>query len=108
MHTGLYVKADHVGHNVSVTAAYSYATQQKSHLTPCNNQLDCGIINSDTMLKGWNMHTLNFLAEYDFAREGKSIGNRIGLFYNLQVAGARVFDTNIFGGTYGIDISWYM
>lgn len=109
VHTGLYVKADHVGHNVSVTAAYSFASQQKSHLSTDNNtQLDCAIINSDTMLKGWNMHTLNFLAEYDFAREGKRVGNRIGLFYNLQVAGSRVFDTNIFGGTYGIDISWYL
>jgi hypothetical protein len=107
INTGFYLKADHVGHGVSVTAAYSFASQQKSHLTPQNSTLlDCGIINSDAMLKGWNMHTINFLAEYDFAREDSTVGNRIGLFYNLQVAGSRVFDTNMFGGTYGVDISW--
>jgi hypothetical protein len=108
INTGLFLKADHVGHGMSVTAAYSFATQQKSHLTLQNSidTADCSIINSDSTLKGWNMHTLNFLAEYDFAQEDSTIGNRIGLFYNLQVAGSRVFDTNVFGGTYGIDISW--
>lgn len=109
IHTGCYFKADHVGHGVSVTAAYSFASQQKSSLTAHNPALfDSTIINSDEMLKRWNMHTLNFLAEYDFAREGSTVGNRIGLFYNLQLAGSRVFDTNIFGGSYGIDISWNM
>ena len=107
INTGLFFKADHVGHGLSVTAAYSFASQQKSHLTPKSSiETDCSIINSDSTLKGWNMHTLNFLAEYDFAQEDSSMGNRIGLFYNLQVAGSRVFDTNVFGGTYGIDISW--
>lgn len=107
INTGFYFKADHVGHGVSVTAAYSFASQQKNHLTPQSSALlSDNIINSDSMLKGWNMHTLNFLAEYDFAREGSTVGNRIGLFYNLQVAGSRVFDTNMFGGTYGVDISW--
>jgi len=109
INTGFYFKADHVGHGVSVTAAYSFASQQKSHLhlrLHNSSELDCSVINSDQMLAGWNMHTLNFLAEYDFAREDSTVGNRIGLFYNLQVAGSRVFNTNVVGGTYGIDISW--
>ena len=108
VNTGFYFKADHVGHNVSVTAAYSFASQHKNYLTSPTTFANCSVINTDETLKGWNMHTLNFLAEYDFAREGYSVGNRIGLFYNLQVAGSRVFDTNVFGGTYGIDISWNM
>lgn len=109
VNTGFYLKADHVGHGVSVTAAYSFALQQQNHLTPCSSDefISTGaIINSDSTLAGWNMHTLNFLAEYDFAREDCTVGNRIGLFYNLQVAGKRVFTTNVIGGTYGIDISW--
>jgi hypothetical protein len=107
INTGFFVKADHVGHGVSVTAAYSFALQQKSHLSlHGSSEVDCSAINSDQMLAGWNMHTLNFLAEYDFAREDSTVGNRIGLFYNLQVAGSRVFTTNVFGGAYGIDISW--
>ena len=60
------------------------------------------------MLKSWNMHTVNFVAEYDFTKEDAKVGNRIGLFYNLQFAGKRTFNTNIAGGTYGLDIGWYM
>jgi len=108
IHTGLFIKADHVGHGVSVTTAYSFASQQKSHLAAKNNIFDNTVINSDEGLKGWNMHTFNFSAEYDFAREGSKVGNRIGLFYNLQVAGSRVFVTNIAGGMWGIDISLTM
>lgn len=109
VNTGLYFKADHVGHGFSFTTAYSFASQQKEHITPKNsNTFDCTTINSDQMLAGWNMHTFNFFLEYDFAREGEKIGNRIGLFYNLEIAGARTFNTNTVGGTYGVDISLSM
>jgi len=107
--TGLYFKADHFGHGFSFTTAYSFASQQKDRLTPKNLvQFDRATINSDSMLAGWNMHTFNFSLEYDFMREGEKIGNRIGLFYNLQIAGARTFNTNVTGGTYGLDIGWYI
>jgi hypothetical protein len=119
IHTGLYFKADHFGHGFSFTTAYSFASQQKSHLSPdfakassgrlCNPaQFNCAIINSDPELAGWNMHTFNFILEYDFAREGDKIGNRVGFFYNLEIAGKRTFNTNIAGGMYGIDISLKM
>jgi hypothetical protein len=109
VHTGLYFKADHFGHGFSFTTAYSFASQQKSHLKPCDlAQFNCAIINSDPMLAGWNMHTFNFILEYDFAREGDKTGNRIGVFYNLEIAGKRTFNTNIAGGLYGLDISLSM
>ena len=54
------------------------------------------------------MHTFNFSLEYDFGHEGKKVGNRIGLFYNLQIAGSQTFNTNITGGMYGLDIGWYI
>lgn len=109
IHTGLYFKADHFGHGFSFTTAYSFASQQKSHLTPKNSvQFDRTIINSDPIFAGWNMHTFNFILEYDFAREGNNVGNRVGLFYNLEIAGKRTFNTNIAGGMYGLDFSWSM
>jgi len=109
INTGLYFKADHFGHGFSFSAAYSFALQSSNHLTLKNPTLfNPVIINTDSMLKGWNMHTINFVAEYDFAREDSKIGNRIGLFYNLQIAGKRTFNTNILSGTYGLDIGWYI
>lgn len=109
VNTGVYFKADHFGHGFSFTTAYSFASQQKESLTAKNPALfDRATINSDSRLAGWNMHTFNFAIEYDFAHEGEKIGNKIGLFYNLQIAGARTFNTNITGGTYGLDIGWYL
>jgi len=107
VHTGLYFKADHFGHGFSFTTAYSFASQQKDTLTPKDcTQFNRSIINSDETLAGWNMHTFNFALEYDFARYGDTVGNRIGVFYNLQIAGARTFNTNIAGGMYGLDMSF--
>ena len=109
VNTGLYFKADHFAHGFSLTSAYSFAYQHKNHLTPKNpGQFDRAIINSDSTLAGWNIHTFNFTLEYDFTHEDEKVGNRIGLFYNLQIAGARTFNTNVTGGMYGLDISWYM
>ncbi|HSC24819.1 MAG TPA: hypothetical protein VLB80_01210 [Candidatus Babeliales bacterium] len=109
INSGIYCKADHVGHGVSCTIAYSFASQQREHLTQ-NSPIEFNrtIINSDSMLAGWNMHTFNFALEYDFTQENDTVGNRIGLFYNLQVAGKRTFNTNCAGGSYGLDISWYL
>jgi len=107
INTGLYFKADHFGHGFSFTTAYSFASQQKDHLTPKNSiTFNQDVINSDATLAGWNMHTFNFALEYDFARENDKVGNRVGLFYNLQVAGKRTFNTNMVGGIYGLDISF--
>src|SRR5579863_8351781 len=106
-HAGAYFKADHFGHGLSFTAAYSYAMEQRSTLTPQNPAVfNYAIINSDQSLKKWSMHTLNFFAELDFTREDSKIGPRIGLFYNYQVMGKRTFKTNVVGGSFGIDIGW--
>ena len=87
--------------------AYSYAGEQKNHLKPCNTDLfNATIANSDPMLKGWNMHTIHLVAEYDFAKQNSKMGPRLGAFYNCQVGGTRVFKTNVAGGSFGLDIGW--
>lgn len=109
VNTGFYIKADHFAHGLSFTTAYSFAQQHHDHIKPKNCvDFDATILNSDSTLAGWNMHTINFVAEYDFTKEDSKVGNRIGLFYNLQVAGKRTWNTNIVGGSYGIDIGWFM
>jgi hypothetical protein len=54
------------------------------------------------------MHTLHFSAEYDFATHDSQSGLRVGAFYTLQLQGTRVFETNMLGGTFGLDIAWTM
>lgn len=105
--TGILLKADHFVYGLSFMAAYSYACEQKSNLIPCNTDLfNISIANTDPILKGWNMHTVHLVAEYDFAKQNSKIGPRIGAFYNCQVGGTRVFKTNIVGGSFGLDIGW--
>ncbi len=109
VNAGLYLKADHFAHGLSFTTAYSFAQQWRDRIQPKNcDAFDTTILNSDSIFAGWNMHTINFVAEYDFTKEDSKVGNRIGLFYNLQVAGKRTWNTNIVGGSYGIDIGWFM
>ncbi len=103
---GLFFKADHFMYGLSFTAAYSCAGEQKDKLTPHNSTLfSKKIINTDTSLKNWYMHTLHVGGEYDFAKQYSKTGIRIGIFYNYQLGGVRVFDTNVVGGSFGIDIA---
>ena len=94
-------------YGLSFTAAYSCAGEQKTILTPINSTIfNKTTINSNEKLKNWYMHTLHFVAEYDFAKPDSKIGPRIGFFYNYQLGGIRIFKTNIAGGSFGIDIAW--
>jgi len=105
--TGLYFKADHFAYGLSLTAAYSCAGEQKSTLNPLkSSMLDYVVINSDPILKGWKMHTIHFVAEYDFAQQNSKMGLRVSAFYNRQIGGTRVFKTNMSGGSFGLDIGW--
>ncbi len=106
-HAGLFLKADHFVRGLSLTFAYSFAGKSKDELCPEQPDLfDPSIINSDEMLKGWKMHTIHFFAEYDFTQEDSHIGSRLGVFYNRQVGGKRIFNTNLAGGTFGLEIVW--
>ena len=103
---GSYLKADHFAHGLSLLVAYSFAQQDQTKLTPCETLFDATIVNNDETLSGFKMHVLNFILEYDFAREDSRWGPRVGFFYNLQVGGKRVFKTNMAGGLFGLDVSW--
>lgn len=106
--TGAFFTADHFMYGLSFTALYSYAGQATSsvnvHKTECNQD----IANTDPALKKWDMHTLHFNAEYDFAQQDSQFGPRIGLFYNYQIKGKRTFNTSLLGGAFGLEIGWRM
>lgn len=104
---GAYLKADHFAHGFSLLIGYSYNKKYKDELTPKNVCLfDTAIVNSDSMLHEWDMHTLHILAEYDFARDNTCFCPRIALFYNWQIDGRNVLKNSIAGGTFGFNIVW--
>lgn len=106
---GGYVKADHFASGLSITLGYSFASQNSDSLCPCKpNEFDPNIVNSDEILQGWKMHTINLFVEYDFTEQDSRFGPRLAFLYNAQVGGKRVFKTNILGGNIGLDIAWDM
>ena len=104
---GSYIKADHAIRGLSVLLGYSFSGQDKTTYTPQDTQsFFYSIINSDEMLQGWNMHTFHFAVEYDFAHQHSTCGPRISFFYDKVIKGKRVFKTNMFTASAGIEILW--
>jgi len=106
---GAYLKIDHFLGGLSFVFGYNFANQNSDELTPCDtNKFPPSIVNSDESLKGWQMHTLNFLLEYDFAAKSSQFAPRVAVQYNVPIGGKRIFKTDTAGGTIGLDISWDM
>lgn len=104
---GAYLKADHVIRGLSIIAGYAYVTEQPDHLSTCDSAIfSSSVINSDSVLGTWNMHTLNLRAEYDFTKHDSWIGPRITFFYDFPISGKRIFRTAMVGGHVGVDIAW--
>jgi len=103
---GGYVLADHFAKGLSLLIGYTYSKKFKDTLTPKNDCIfDPCIVNTDPTRFEWDMHTMHFGLEFDLAHEGNRFSPRIGLFYNWQVAGKRVFKTNMVGATVGFDFA---
>ncbi len=104
---GSYLKFDHFLGGLSLLFGYSYVSSARSEITPCDvEKFNVGIANSDESLFSWNMHTLNFMLEYDFSKEYCVVGPRISAYYNYIAGGKRIFLTNMGGGNFGIDFAW--
>lgn len=105
---GSFIKSDHMPWGLSITLAYSFSTQQKTVLNlPDTSSFDCNIVNSDRLLTGWSMHTINTSIEYDFAVEkDKAKLPHLRLNFDIPLAGKHVFKNTIFSGTIGIDFVW--
>ncbi|HSW73911.1 MAG TPA: hypothetical protein VLG71_02025 [Candidatus Limnocylindria bacterium] len=106
---GLFAKADHFCRGLSALVGYTFV----QHNCDCivlsaqdRLNFDPVVVNDDPILKGWNMHTLHFMVDYDFSQPCMKFGPRLGFFYNFQFAGKRTFNTSTAEGTFGLDIAW--
>ena len=101
-----YIKADHVICGFSFLIAYSFANKDRDIISPCDLTIFTpGIVNTDEVFFGWKMHTVNFLAEFDFATYECPWMPRVGAFFNVIVGGKRIFNTNVGGISFGIDVA---
>lgn len=104
---GTYFKADHVAGGFSLMVGYSYQSQEDTTLTPTDTtRFSASVASSDEMLKKWRMHVIHASAEYDLAQEDCEYNPKVCFFYNHPVSGKRIFNTNTFGGSAGINFTW--
>lgn len=100
-----YMIADHVLCGLSFLAGYSFATQNKWYVSPEDSVLfPENIVNSDEQFLGWKMHTINLMLDYDFATYDHPWYPHLGFFYNIVIGGERIFNTNVGGIEFGVNI----
>lgn len=97
-----YVKADHFLRGISLLFGYSFSRQDRTKYTNCDN---CFMVNNNALeLRGWKMRTLHIALDIDMTQPEQLTGLHFGAFYNQVVGGERIFDTNMAGGTIGLDL----
>lgn len=93
-----------------VSVAYRWEYQRKTTLTPFDTvNFNTTIVNGDSMLQSWQRH--NLVVNAFFAPEWDSSAHdcvcpKFGLCFTQPLKGKRIFNTNKFGGSVGIDFSW--
>lgn len=103
----LFMKADHVVQGLSVTFGYTFMHQQRSFVTPFDNNLfSYTIVNNDNRFKAYTMHTIHLLLEYDFTEQNWSYGPRVAFGFHKSVSGKQVFDGYTINGIGGLEIAW--
>lgn len=108
-HAGLFAKADHFCRGLSALIGYTFAQHNNDcvSIAPKDEyNFNPMIVNDDPLFRGWNMHTMHFMLDYDFTQLNMKFGPHIGFFYNLEIGGKRTFNTSTLQGTLGLDIAW--
>lgn len=99
-----YLKADHLNDLLNLTIGYSYVYKREDKFYGINGE-QC-YKNLTFFESPWSMHTLNFLAEFDFTYNENYIAPKIGIFFNKVLSGRRILLTNIKGGSIGLEFAW--
>ena len=100
-----YFRADHIIFGFSTKIGYSFTGQRTSKLSGCAQNIDSTILQSDENLKPWSRHTLHLTCEYDFATIKHASRPRLSLSMATQLAGKRVFKSNMYGFGIGCEIA---
>ncbi|HBS47778.1 TPA: hypothetical protein DEO28_01900 [Candidatus Dependentiae bacterium] len=108
-HLGTDIKFDHILKGLSALVGYSYNKQEKDTLTPKDSSLfDHSAVNSDSLIKGFTMHVIHFMVDYDFSvhMSDSKWAPRLNVFYNYPFDGKNAFKTDMIGAGLGMDIRW--
>lgn len=101
-----YFLADHVLCGFSLLLGYSFAQRSRDLINPCDRAIfDPLIVNSDGQFRGWKMHTVNLIADWDFSDYECPWWPHIGAYGNFVVGGEHIFDTPMGGLEFGLNFA---
>lgn len=104
---GTYAKADHFFNGMSFLVGFTYEQKNRDTIDPKDKNLfNSEHVNNDQRFQAWSRSIVHFLFEYDFVCPGSRAGARLGVFYDHEISGKRVFTINTTGGYLGIDVNW--
>ncbi len=90
-----YFKADHLCKGFSFLIGYTYSHKDPDSICTKNKDpLFISTAQHNSLLKSWNMHMLNFMIEFDPNRTSESSKPIITFFYDLIIAGKRIFNAS--------------
>lgn len=91
----------------SLYVGYTYVNKEKDSLVAENSILYPSTnINSDSMLQGWQTHTVTVGAEIDFTHTDRIFHPKIGIFYNHVTKAKYAFLNHTTGGNVGLAITF--
>ena len=104
---GIFLKAEHFYKRFSLLFAYQYTKQKETFLEPKDTTVfSYEAANSDCALRRWEMQTLNFAIDYEFATEHKKNLPRVGVFFDIPIDGNLIFKTKQCGLGISIKTVW--
>ena len=110
---GIYLKLDHFFKGLSALTGYSYNKQARDHLVLVNagdHSTNTTIIDSDSTLQGWSMHTTHFMIDYNLGVHNffskRKWQPQFGFFYNYPFTGKGIFVTPMTGSNIGCNVTW--
>jgi|GEM_PF-1920934 len=98
---GMYSKADHIMHGLSLLLGYTYSNKNSSHAL----SKKIGPTTTKPEIEPWSMHTIHFALEYDLTEYDSFLGPRIGFFIDTPVYGKNIFKTTMSGIFLGLEIA---
>ena len=102
-----YLEADHIVSGISGTVGYTYTKNLETHIIPINlTNFPRAQANQSALLDAWSLGSFYFQFDVDFSNQTHPSAPVLVLFCAIPVAGELCPETNIFGGSCNLQISY--
>ncbi|MBP6870341.1 hypothetical protein KBC04_05635 [Candidatus Babeliales bacterium] len=105
--TSIYFEADHIHQGYSTIIAYCYTRNCSYTITPIDTiNIQKALVNESQLLNAWSLGSVYVQFDIDFACETTPSAPVLSVFCHIPVAGQLCTETNIFGGSCSLQVSY--